>query len=258
MKQLKKCVCMLFMLFVLSCGTTAILSCTTAPITAKAAAIKINKKKLTLAKGKIFQLKLIGTKKNPKWKSTNKAVASVSEKGKVMAIGSGEATITAKLGGRKYTCKVTVKSSGIVDAYESLIRKYGNKNGACFECYDFDSDGVLEILIVKTDYSKFGVFDYVNNNIAPMGSGIPYNTFYISRDGKYLISSNADIIQLYDLANGKVRPSREYVYTFDENSKEYKEWLYANALVDKAIWIPAKYYDSVDEAVNALYKMFNK
>ena len=66
---------------------------------------------VTLSVGQSKNLKLSGTSKNPKWSSNKKAVATVDRKGKVTAVGKGTATITAKLGSKKYTCKVLVCSS---------------------------------------------------------------------------------------------------------------------------------------------------
>lgn len=73
------------------------------------AATKINKKKVTLIKGQTTTLKISGTKKKVKWSSNKKSIASVSSKGKVTAKKKGEATITAKIGKKKYTCKVFVQ-----------------------------------------------------------------------------------------------------------------------------------------------------
>lgn len=73
------------------------------------AAGKINKKKATLKVGQTLQLKVTGTKGKVKWKSSKKSVATVSSKGRVKAKKKGSATITAKVGKKKYTCKVTVK-----------------------------------------------------------------------------------------------------------------------------------------------------
>lgn len=75
------------------------------------AAVKISSKKLTLTKGQKKTLKLKGTKKKVKWSSSKKSVASVSSKGVVTAKKKGTATITAKVGNKKYTCKVTVKDN---------------------------------------------------------------------------------------------------------------------------------------------------
>lgn len=71
--------------------------------------VKLSKSKLTLYVGSAKTLKLKGTKKAPKWSSSKKSVASVTKKGKVKAKKQGSAVITAKLGKKKYKCKVTVK-----------------------------------------------------------------------------------------------------------------------------------------------------
>ena len=74
------------------------------------AAGKLNKKKATLVTGQKLQLKLSGTKGKVKWTSNKKTVATVSSKGLVKAKKKGSATITAKVGKKKYTCKVTVEA----------------------------------------------------------------------------------------------------------------------------------------------------
>lgn len=113
MKYLKKSICTLLMLLALSCSSAVVLSCATTPITAEAASIKINKKKIVLDKGKTFQLKIQGTKKKVTWKSNKPSVAKVSSKGKVTAKKKGTAKITAKVNGKKYTCTVTVTGKSI-------------------------------------------------------------------------------------------------------------------------------------------------
>lgn len=77
--------------------------------TVKKVSVKLNAKKITLKKGKTKTLKLFGTKKKVTWSSSNRKIASVSAKGKVKALKKGTAKITAKTGGKKYTCTVTVK-----------------------------------------------------------------------------------------------------------------------------------------------------
>lgn len=75
--------------------------------------VKISKTKLTLKVGqsKTLTVKNLGkkNKKKLKWSSNKKKVATVSKKGKVKAKKAGTAKITAKVGKKKYTCKVTVK-----------------------------------------------------------------------------------------------------------------------------------------------------
>lgn len=72
------------------------------------AAVKINKKSISIKVGKTYKLKVKGTKKKVKWSSSNKKVATVSSKGVVKGKKAGKATITAKVGKKKYKCKVTV------------------------------------------------------------------------------------------------------------------------------------------------------
>ena len=80
-----------------------------APILAQAKAkVKLNKTKATLVVNRTVKLKVKGTKKKVKWTTSNKKVATVSKKGVVTAKKPGKATITAKVGKKKYKCKITV------------------------------------------------------------------------------------------------------------------------------------------------------
>lgn len=81
---------------------------------AMAATIKLNKTKVSIGVGKTFQLKLKGTKKKVTWTSSNKKIATVSNKGKVKGIKKGSATIKAKVSGKTYSAKVTVSQRDTV------------------------------------------------------------------------------------------------------------------------------------------------
>ena len=87
-----------------------------APTTKSAAKKKVSltKTKLTLTIGKTYKLKLKNNKKKVKWTSSKKSVATVTSKGKVTAKKVGTATITAKVGKKKYKCKLTVKAKKTV------------------------------------------------------------------------------------------------------------------------------------------------
>ncbi|MCR5837516.1 MAG: Ig-like domain-containing protein [Lachnospiraceae bacterium] len=78
-------------------------------VEAAKAKAKLNKKKATIYVGKTVKLKVKNVKGKVKWKSSNKKVAKVSKKGLVKGIKPGKATITAKVGKKKYKCKVRVK-----------------------------------------------------------------------------------------------------------------------------------------------------
>ena len=70
---------------------------------------KINKKSASLVIGKTVQLKVKNASGKVTWKSNNRKIANVSQKGKVTAKNAGKATITAKVDGKSLKCKVTVK-----------------------------------------------------------------------------------------------------------------------------------------------------
>lgn len=74
------------------------------------AKVKLNKKKLVLTVGKKAKLKVKETKKKVKWSSSKKKIATVTKKGVVKAKKKGTAKIVAKIGKKKYTCKVVVKA----------------------------------------------------------------------------------------------------------------------------------------------------
>jgi hypothetical protein len=82
----------------------------------QAAAVKLNKSKVTLQVGENYNLKLNGTSKTVKWSSDNEDVVIVSTKGKIIGIEAGNATVTAKLGAKKYNCLVTVHNSSKLTA----------------------------------------------------------------------------------------------------------------------------------------------
>ena len=93
------------------------------------AAVRLSKKSVTLVVGNSVTLKVKGTKKAVKWSTSNKKVATV-KKGKVTAKKAGKATITAKVAGKKYTCKVTVKPEPItVKNIDATYYKATNSKG---------------------------------------------------------------------------------------------------------------------------------
>lgn len=109
MKTMRKVLC-----FVVAVAMVSALIANPVEAAAKA---KLNKKKVTLTitdskKNPTTTLKVKGVSskvaKKAKWSTSNKKVATV-KKGKVTAKKAGKATITCKVKGKKYTCKVTVK-----------------------------------------------------------------------------------------------------------------------------------------------------
>jgi len=94
--------------------------------------VQLNKKKVTLYEGKTFVLKLKNNKKKVKWKSSDNKIVTVSKNGKLKAKKAGKATVTAKVGKRKYKCKVTVRKK----AEQPILAE----NAATTKKYEYSSE----------------------------------------------------------------------------------------------------------------------
>lgn len=163
MKKLKRCrkkITSVFLVYVLC--ITCLLTCKT-DVQAKTK-IRLSNSKITLYKGQSKTLKVKGTKKKVKWSSSKKSVATVSKKGKVKAKKKGTATITAKIGKKKYKCKVTVKYGG------TLTGEIENAKGNP----DYESQVILIpkngkakklVLHDAFDWATATINDYVKYNI---------------------------------------------------------------------------------------------
>ena len=92
---------------------------------AHAATVKLNKKKITLRIAASTKLKVSGGKQKVKWSSSNEKVATVTSKGIVKGKKAGTATITAKIGKKKLTCKITVKRRIFVGKKTVTLAKTG-------------------------------------------------------------------------------------------------------------------------------------
>lgn len=176
MKHIKKLVISVFVVLALNVICVGVFP--TTYITVKAAKIQLNKQKITLAKGNTAKLKITGTTKNVKWSSNKKSVATVSTKGKVTAKKKGTATITARVGKKKYKCKVTVLNSYIPVKQLYLCPK------------DYNGKEVL-----RTNFST-SLWEGISKNI-PVKI-LPQNTTYKKITWK---SSNNDIVSV---SNGTI------------------------------------------------------
>lgn len=80
-------------------------------VSAKSGKVSLNKTKLTMVVKDTYVLKMKGTSKKVYWSSNKKSVVTVSKKGKVTAKKAGKAVVTAKVNGKKYRCRITVKKN---------------------------------------------------------------------------------------------------------------------------------------------------
>ena len=95
--------------------------------------LKINVYRKNLYVGDTYDLKINGTKLKPVWSTNNYKIAGVYSNGRILAKKPGKARITGVLGGKKFTCDVTVKKkpskpSQLSQNYTiviNFINKYG-------------------------------------------------------------------------------------------------------------------------------------
>ena len=183
-----------------SLAITLILSlCLTlaAPVDAKSK-VRLNLTKATLSVGGSINLKLLNNKKKVTWKSSNKKVASVTKKGKVKAKKKGKASIVAKVGKKKYTCKVTVGKVSKKSTSKKNTSKKNTKNvkktavPTATPEFGFAIDTGID-----TDVMKFYVSG--TSNARPIFAN-PYSKELASKDQVIWSSSDESIakIQLTD------------------------------------------------------------
>lgn len=97
--------------------------------------IKVEKPKLNNSRLSVYtktskQLKLKGTSRKVTWSSSAPSVVSVNKKGKIIARRTGKATITAKVNGVKYKCKVTVKARSKKSSGQSSGKSSGQASSS--------------------------------------------------------------------------------------------------------------------------------
>ena len=97
--------------------------------------IKVEKPKLNNSRLSVYtktskQLKLKGTSRKVTWSSSAPSVVSVNKKGKITARRTGKATISAKVNGVKYKCKVTVKARSKKSSGQSSGKSSGQASSS--------------------------------------------------------------------------------------------------------------------------------
>lgn len=165
--------------------------------------LALNSKSVTVTAGKTVKLTMEGTKKTISWTTSNSKIASVSKKGVVTGKSAGTATITAKVAGKSYTCKVTVKRNEVKFTDETSMCPYGQ----------------LGVSITKVYYSgKTMVAEgYVINNTSAKVSKL--RNFYVNiYNGNSIIAS-----QTFSNYNLNLSPYMKKKVTFVINSSNVKD-----------------------------------
>lgn len=114
-------------------------------------------------------IKLIGTTKKVTYKSSNSKIASIDKNGKVTAKKTGIVTITAKMSGKKYSCKLRVFANGWIKDTKGNIYYYENDKKATgwkyvgkYKYYFFKNSGVLDQDVADRLNGKQEYYIHVN------------------------------------------------------------------------------------------------
>lgn len=162
------------------------------PAIPASAKVKISATKKTLYVGKSMTLKVTGTKKKVKWSSSNKKVATVTQKGKVTAKKKGTTTIQAKVAKSTFKCKVTVKNQSENKVPEPTTIPYETPEPDSTKTPDTGSDvtEVNDSEKIDSEYQEYteGIVGiYKNNN--DYAVSLEVKVVYYNSSGQMLDSS---------------------------------------------------------------------
>ena len=199
----------------------------TSTVTASAATTKINKKKASVNEGYTITLKISNTSKKVTWTTSSKKIATVKSTGtktaKVTGKTPGKATITAKVGDKKFKCVVTVKKVGTVSNPASATKGVTYKSDSGTVYYK-----AKKIIVGKDSEELYKTIDaeaYENCS----------KLYYDINDYK-LVALNYDVKAVDGFENGSLYSDRVidtfYMYVFDEKCDKQldaHEWTVAYA-----------------------------
>lgn len=192
------------------------------------AAPRLNYKKVTLVQGKKKKLKVrnLRRRRKVKWYSTKKSVATVNRKGVVKAKKKGKTYIVAKVGKKKYRCKIIVKKKVTKKNKKTKKTKKSNKKAKI-------SKSTKKQLPVDGCYVSFGFPDSINvNNSVDLfyylmvASSNLSNTSYSVRSKYYKwYSSNTNVLKInrYGIATSKSKGTSKVYCKYMTKSGKWKK-----------------------------------
>lgn len=119
-------------------------------------------KQVSICVGKRIRLKVTGTTKKVTWSTSNKKIVKISKKGTIRGIKRGTATITAKVGKKKLTCKVKVRRAVEKISTELSIGNVGWKGISYYSneiyCSSSNTD-IATVAIIPYSYATETVYE---------------------------------------------------------------------------------------------------
>lgn len=189
---------------------------------ASAATVKLNKTKVSLYVGGKVTLKMVGTSAKPTFTSSNKAVATVSKTGKVTSKKVGTATITAKVKGKSYKCKITVKSALNIDkkTLNISVNTGGYVKVAAPEGFywDYANPSTAEEIINSEAEGSFETNDKGWYEVIIHVSGLKEGTAKIKFQSNNKKETKYVTVNVSKEGDGTVFSDSEKTWTFDEGA----------------------------------------
>lgn len=212
--------------------------------------IKLNKKKANVYVGKKLKLKVKGVKaKKVKWYTSNKKIATV-KKGVVKAKKKGRVTITAKVNGKKYKCKITVKKF----VKKPQVKNKTTKMQTLFDRLDKGKNMVVSPLSLKyalsmaangaNDTARQGIESFLDTKTDTANSDLKKTMDMAENDSMLTISNSFWYRDIYTINSDYEKRLKEY-YNADINKeifdsstvKKINQWVYdkTDGMIDKIV-----------------------
>ncbi len=201
----------------------------------------MEKRSVVLLKGKSASLKLKTSNTGIKWTSMNTKVVKVDSKGKITAINTGSAIITASLEGYTFQCNIKVENPYLNKTKESMYT-----NGST----QLELIGASGAIIWTTSKSSVAVVDK-NGKVIPKSSGTAVITAtYLGKQFKCTITvleTPAILVEKVGWYTNDLGGIEPYMTLTNTTNKEIKY-----------IYIDTEYYNGVGDPAYCSVKNTNK
>lgn len=201
-------------------------------------AIHLKDKKITIAQGESHQLKITLTEENrsgeePKYRSSDKKIVTVSDTGLIQAVHYGVAKVTVTLGKAKSVCKVTVEKDVSITisaagdcTFSSDIKQYADRS--FFAVYNKQKDDTYFFQNIKSYFAQDDL-TLVNfeGTLSNRGSRVEKQWAFRGKPS-YVNILNEGSIEAVAFANNHVRDYGEISYTDTIKSLEKAKITYSS------------------------------
>lgn len=189
------------------------------------AKIALNKSSKKLVVKQKYALKVKGTKKRARWKSSNPKIATITSYGKITAKAAGRTTITAKIGKKSLKCKITV----IKPDLSSSLRIYRKDSNHIV----INNKEQFSSILYKSSNSKIATVSS-SGKVKGIATGscqimVTFNKAYTKKINitveKESFSSTLNVMKgsTRELSVNTFLPSANGIYKVSDSSKGYME-----------------------------------